>query len=542
MKRKVLAILLVFLLCASLLACGSKEKTQNTPGNSDNPGEASETKQDDTAFPTTKDITLTVWMPFSNTVIKSMDENPVVALIKEKTGVNLEFIHPTAGDEATALQLLFASGDLPDIIRFDNGQDASLTYQGGGEKGVKDGVLLKLNDLIDQYAPNYKAIMERGGQYQKDTVTDDGTIWAMYTVADTTEEPWCGLSYRKDWADDLGISEPVTLDDWHDLLTAFKEKKGADAPLMLPKDGIMVNSEFLSAFGVVKDFYQVDGTIKYGYTQEEMKDYVVLMNQWYEEGLIDPYFVANADFENGGDYVLPTSYVAADRTGAGEVSWAASHDGFYKLYKATQEEKIDFAPVVPPVLKEGDLTHYRYTTSPIYNPWVITTSCKYPEIAVQLLDWAYSDEGALIMNYGDPTNYSEKDGKLVFNDDILYNNDYDFPTLLGAKTWETCPGIRDYSRAYQNVDSSLLDSCKVWASANADYAIPAGVELSSEEGNEKASIMADITTYVEEMLPKYIIGDVGIDEWDSFVNQINSMNIDRAIEIQQAAFDRYMSR
>jgi ABC-type sugar transport system, periplasmic component len=548
MKKKLLSILLVFVLCFSLTACSSGKKDKDTAAPADSAkttdgGEEQKAAENpDTAFPVKKDVTLTIWMPFTNTIIKSMDENPVIKMIKDKTGVTLKFIHPSAGDEATSLQLLLASGDLPDIIRFDYGQNAQLTYPGGGGKGIQDGVLLKLNDLIEQYAPNYKAVLARGGDYQKNTVTDDGTIWAMYTVANTTEDPWCGLSYRKDWADELGLGKPVTLDDWHTMLTAFKEKKGAIAPLMLPANGIMVNSEFLSAFGAAKDFYQVDGKVKYGYVEDGMKNYVTLMNKWYKEGLIDPNFTTNADFKSAGGYVLPTSYVAANKTGAGEVSWAASQNGFCKLYKATKDEKLNFAPVVPPVQKAGDETHFRYTTTPIYYPWAITKSCKTPEIAVEFMDWAYSEEGSLIMNYGEASNYTKVDGKLKFNDDMLYNDKYDFPTLLNAKTWENCPGIRDYTRAYQNVDSTYLDSCKVWSSAKSDYVIPDGINFTSVEASEKAYIMADITTYVEESIPKFITGDTSMDKWDSFVKQIKSMNIDRAIELEQASLDRYMSR
>lgn len=547
MKRKLLSILLVFVMCFSLIACGSAKK-DNTAAPTDSAkkadsGNAQATSDNsDTAFPVKKDVTLTVWVQYTNTILKTMDDNPVVKMIKDKTGITLKFIHPTAGDEATSLQLLLASGNLPDIIRFDGGQNPTLTYPGGGEKGIQDGVLLKLNDLIDKYAPNYKAVIARGGDYEKNTVTDDGTMWAMYEVANSTEDPWCGLSYRKDWADDLGLKAPVTLDDWHTMLTAFKDKKGATAPLMIPANGIMVNSEFLSAFGAAKDFYQVDGKVKYGYIEDGMKNYVTLMNQWYKEGLIDPNFTTNADFKSAGGYVLPTSYAAANKTGAGEISWAASQNGFCSLYKATKDKKLNFAAVVPPIDKAGDETHYRYTTTPVYQPWAITTSCKTPEIAVEFLDWCYGDEGSQILNYGDPVNYTKADGKFKFNDDLLYNDKYDFPTLLSAKTWEQGPGVRDYTRAYQNVDSTYLDSCKVWSSAKNDDVIPDGINFTSDEASEKASIMADITTYVEESIPKFITGDTSLDKWDSFVKQVKAMNIDRAIELEQASLDRYKAR
>lgn len=531
MKRKVLSLLLTMGMILGLAACGS------SGGDGGQPSSGGQKKE--IVFPLEEEVTLTMWVPYSNTIIDTMEDNPVVKLIKEKTGVNLKFIHPASGEEETALQVLLLSKELPDIIRFDYGQNAALSYPGGGEKGVEEKVLLQLNDLIDQYAPNYKAIRARGGEYEKDTITDNGIIWAMYTVADVTEEPWCGLTYRKDWADELNIGEPVTLDDWHTLLTAFKEQKGADAPLMIPKTGIMVNSEFLSAFDVADGFYQVDGQVKYGYVEPGMKEYVELMRQWYDEGLIDPDFASTS--EDVG-HILPITYAVGGRTGAGEASWASSRNGFYSLFRATEEETIDFAPVKPPVRSASEPTHYRYITTAIYNPWAITTSCKNPEIAVALLDWMYTEEGSFLINYGEESNYTMQDGKAIMTDEFLYNSQYDYPTMLAAYTWEMCPGVRDYSRVYQNADSFLLDSCKVWASAPADYNIPIGVEMNSDEASEESAIMADINTLVEEKLPKFINGTLPMDQWDSFIQEIEKMNIERAIELHQTALDRYNNR
>ena len=72
--------------------------------------------------------------------------------------------------------------------------------------------------------------------------------------------------------------------------------------------------------------------------------------------------------------------------------------------------------------------------------------------------------------------------------------------------------------------------------------MPSGVELSSDEGSENSAIMADIDTYVKESIPKFITGQLSMDDWDGFVKQIKDMNIDRAIELHQAALDRYNNR
>lgn len=556
MKIKLGVILLVLAMCIGFTSCDSKEpESSSSVGNNSSQSASSnnglesenisnESESKNITFPLEEEVTLTIWMPYSNTLIDSMEDNEVVGIIEEELGINLEFIHPSQVDEETSLQVLFTSNDLPDIIRLDGGgQSATLKYPGGGEKGVADGIIMQLNDLVDQYAPNYQRVRERGGEYEKNTITDSGIMWAMYTVGDVYEKPWNGLSYRKDWADDMGLEAPVTLDDWYTMLTAFKNEKGADAPLMIPDCGIMANSEFLSAFDTAKDFYVVNGEIKYGYLEAGMKEYVTMMQKWYSEGLIDPEFAANEEFFDAGNgYGLPISYAVSGRTGAGVINWPSSRNGFSVMYRATDDESIDFYPVVPPVKKEGDVTYYRYTTSPVYNPWIVTTSCENPEIAVKFLDWGFSDEGSLIMNFGSEDNYTITEDGPWFIDDILYSEDHDLPTFLGAHTWEMLPGIRNVERAYQNTDSYYLSARDVWSTAKDDYVIPAGVELSVEEEKEYAEIMADINTYLKETIPKYIMGSIPMEDWDSVVEQLQSMKIDRAVKIQQAAYDRYNNR
>ncbi|MNI22949.1 hypothetical protein D3C73_765140 [compost metagenome] len=54
--------------------------------------------------------------------------------------------------------------------------------------------------------------------------------------------------------------------------------------------------------------------------------------------------------------------------------------------------------------------------------------------------------------------------------------------------------------------------------------------------------MSDITTYRDEMFIKFVIGAEPVENFDKFVEQINKFNLKRAIEIQQAAVDRYNAR
>ena len=81
----------------------------------------------------------------------------------------------------------------------------------------------------------------------------------------------------------------------------------------------------------------------------------------------------------------------------------------------------------------------------------------------------------------------------------------------------------------------------MWDKDGIDQILPP-VSLTTEEANEYQSLYADIQTYVQEMTVSFILGTTSLDTFDSFVSQLEKMNIGRVLEIQQAAYDRYMAR
>ena len=81
----------------------------------------------------------------------------------------------------------------------------------------------------------------------------------------------------------------------------------------------------------------------------------------------------------------------------------------------------------------------------------------------------------------------------------------------------------------------------VWSSDGTEWIVP-NTTMNTEESEEYQSIYADIKTLVEETTVGMIMGTIPVDNFDSYVEQLKAMNIDRAIEIQQAALDRYYER
>ncbi|HML46976.1 MAG TPA: ABC transporter substrate-binding protein, partial [Clostridia bacterium] len=80
-----------------------------------------------------------------------------------------------------------------------------------------------------------------------------------------------------------------------------------------------------------------------------------------------------------------------------------------------------------------------------------------------------------------------------------------------------------------------------WANGNRDRILPP-VLPTSDEAAEVASIMGEVTTYVNEMFTKFVMGVEPLDNFDTYMNNLKSLGVERAIELKQNQLDRYNAR
>lgn len=491
---------------------------------------------------TTSGETLTVWRmlhPTAAKYITNTAETESAKALEEQTGVHVEYIHPAVGQEATAFSLLLASGEYPDIIQMYN-----LEYPGGGDAAIEDGVFIRLNELIDEYAPNYKKWRESSEENMKMTTTDEGNIWAIYHLNDVAEGPFNGMSVRKDWLNKLGLDIPETIDDWYVMLTRFKNELGATAPLVMANNATVAykTDTFMSAYGVNREFFVgEDGQVKFGPMEPGYRDYIETMRKWYAEGLIDPDFLTRTNL----NYMAypPMDLVGTNQTGAFPNNWDMTQE-YWKEMGAVQDDSFYAVPVPAPVLNKGDTLHLGFKTYTALYPVAITKSCKDPVLAVKWLDYLYSEEGSRTINYGkEGVTYEMVDGKPVYTDLIKNNVDGIPPRdMIISKTFHDGMGLVDYRRFWQISNTSRLEAIQVWQSNN-DYAwVMPSVSLTVDEGNLKNDIYPDIATLVEEKTVRYIMGTESMDTYDAFVAQIEKMGIQKVIDVYQAALTRYNAR
>ncbi|UUZ82242.1 extracellular solute-binding protein [Paenibacillus sp. P26] len=208
------------------VACSSQPNTASNTSDNKNTSAAGTA----TTYPMKTDKTLSYWgeLPGNLTGVKSQHGDvPFFQEWQKQTGVKLKFTTAPTNQGKEALNVMLASGDLPDMIEY----DFLGAFPGGPEKAIKDGYILKLNDVIDKYAPNLKKYLKEHPEIDKMVKTDNGGYYAFpFLRGDPALQVYQGPIIRKDWLDELGLPIPETIDDWYTTLKAFKEKKGAAAP------------------------------------------------------------------------------------------------------------------------------------------------------------------------------------------------------------------------------------------------------------------------------------------------------------------------
>lgn len=559
--KKPVALLTAALTAVSLLAgCGSSAGESTDAGaqvkETTNANEAAETTAAgsdaeeaaapaEVTYPLAEGGTLTYWLQLNPNVsanFTNLGETELGKAWQEQTGVTVEFQHPASGQEKEQFNLIVADGSLPDIMEWQWVKQ----YPGGPEKAIKDGVIIPLNDIFDQYCPNIKKYLAENPEVDKMIKTDDGNYFAFPFIRG--EDKLCytvGGFIRQDWLDELGLEVPTTVDEWHEVLTAFKEKKGAEAPLCFDWSNFKDSNPIAFAFKVgtangTQFILDDEGKVAFAPAQEGYKDYLMTLNQWYEEGLIDR-DIATLN----GDQV--TAKMTSDKAGA-SVGWAASRMQLFMTSAQQTNPEYTLVATPTPTTEKGATPEYGYVENQFPDvAAAITSSCKNVELAAKFLDYGYSEAGHNLFNFGiEGVSYEMKDGKAEYTD-IVTNNPDGWPLAQSLAKYIRAnyngPFIQDLNYLEQYLQLPTVKECPgVWAVPDARKHTVPNITPTQDESKELATITNELGTYVAEMSLKFIFGTESFDNWDNYIETLNGMKLDRALEIENAALERYNAR
>lgn len=501
---------------------------------------ASEVQTEGISFPLKTPVTLTIWkMPINELASLYPDQGklPMWQELSKRTGIQFVIKTPPVGQEKDQFNLMVASGTLPDII---DGSGVRNFYPGGQSKAYGDGIIIKLNDLQEKYAPDLMKIYKKYPGVDAYAKDDAGNYLGIPFIRGQIELcTYNGMIIRQDWLDDLGLQMPETIDDWHTVLTAFKQKKGATAPLL-----DVFCQQFMGAYGISNGYFMEDGKVKYGWSDPRYKDFLTEMAKWYKEGLIDPEIATN-------NSKTRDAKACSEKTGAFNGN-AGGGIGKYMKQMETTKPKYKLAGAPNPVLKKGEGNRF-YLTEPTVSSSVccsITPKCKNPDVAMAFLNYGFTDDGYLLYNFGiEGTSYNWVDGYPKYTDAITKDPkglSMAATIQLYARSANQGPFVQDprYLEQYQALPEQN-EAIKTWSSHSekdegANLAYLRGV-LNQDESNAVASIDTQIVTYVSEMQYKFMEGQQALTDsaFDAYVSQLKTLGLEKAISVRQGAEDRF---
>lgn len=534
MNRKkismILSSMLGIVMLGSILSGCAKKTSDNTP--------ASKVEGGVVTYPIKSDVTLKYWVPLNSNVSagsKSLNDTEFAKKLIEKTGVKVEFVHPAQGQEKEQFNLLIASGDLPDIVE----HTWLASYPGGPEKALQDGVILKLNDTITKFAPNFDKYLKSNPDVAKLLKTDSGSYFMFpFLRGDEKLTISYGPILRGDWLKELGLSLPTTVSEWDTVLTAFKDKKGSAAPFTIEKN---LPENFISgAFGVNKGYYMMDGKVKYGPLEPGYKDYIQTMANWYKNGLLDKNFAT-----------LDLKGVAANMTNGksgATLGYPGSSIGTWMPAAKANTPEYELIAAPYPTKNKGETPIFAQKDFKVQGIGaIINAKSKNPEIAARLLDYAYSKDGNALYNFGtEGVSYKMENNYPKYTDEVTKNpNKLSMAQAVAQHARASYSGPFIQNKEYIEQFYSLpqqLNALEVWSKADAYKTKLPLITPTPEESAELAKIDSELSTYLDEMTLKFIMGTAPMSDYDKFAAQIKKLNAEKAVEIRQKALDRFNKR
>jgi putative aldouronate transport system substrate-binding protein len=436
MKKKLLSILMIVMIVASMLSgCGkekdSKDASQPIASKGGTDSESTAEEGGPKKFDDVKLKMLVCWNGGFKTASDQYN-NEVAKAIREKTGVTVEF-EGIMMSETEKLNLMFASGDMPDMI--------NAPYWGGssGETAVIkkagiEGRLLPIEDLLPNY-PNLANAYDIGVVSQSYLENDldykefggHRYILPQETPGDTADVTnWAyGVFVRGDVPEALGIDPASikTADDLYDFMVkakeyGFKDVNGNNCIVATTyhngwdSSGYSIN---LSSKKFSNYRKQEDGTYNYLPLTEGWTKRNLFIWKLVNQGLLDVECFKQSDSQADEKVGNGTALFAS-----AQYSSVINSTKLTGLYSAHPEMR--YVPVGPMTYKDGKPVVQLEQNGRGGSPAIIfPTTCSNIEAAMTYLDYVNSEEGARLCQYGieGDTYTMNSDGQPRLNSDLL---------------------------------------------------------------------------------------------------------------------------
>lgn len=465
-------------------------------------------------------------------------ELEVFKRLTELTNINFEFELSEGDTFNEQKNIALVGGEYGDMIwRADR---TSITDE---ETYGPQGVFLDLTDLINQYAPNIKALLEERPDIKAAVTSMDGKIYGLpYAFETATTQGHTGF-FDSRWMENVGITKvPETTDELYDMLVKFKEMDAngnGDATDEIPFGCQGLNTTIrrllIPAFTGTAEGLGFDiknGEVVYAPALPEYKEFLAYTNKLYTEGLLDPEFStqtsqqwqAKVKADMYGVYSASPTLLDAETTSTKQLSLPP-------LTSSTNSEKIAIQP--------DNLYPARA---------FITDKCKNPVAAIRLLDMFYATAENAVEGFSGQTLFLGYEGEhWKYTDDTKTAYEWIAPiTGFGdinksVSVNMELPGYLNFPAAPSGnpLMENKVEQVNAMQKPYYRAAYPINARFTAEESERGNVIENDLYTYVTMMTTKFIVGEVSLDKFDEYIDTINKTGLPELLEIKKAAYERW---
>jgi len=475
-------------------------------------------------------------------------DNPFIDFIREQFNINIKYKWVTTSDAyQQKVALMLATNDLADVMVV----DATTMKQMYEADQLSD-----LTEAWASYADSFtKELMGYGTSISFESGIIDGALYGIpYSVP--VNETMHALLLRSDWMDKLGLAEPHSFAELETILYAFAKQDpdgngandtyGIGMNKNLYGDGFELQTIANMMHAYPHAWIKKGDKVAYGSTQPEMKDVLMKLAQWYQDGLIDPEFTVK---DNNVEAELVMQGKLGAFTGVQWVSlmadciptcWRDDVNSAWKLFGVPQLS-VDEQPAKP--------IAYDNTSSFI----VVRKGYEHPEAAIKILNMMHrigaGDSRQYFATPEEFTNVWDYFGWMPMAPESIHGNIVKWVNVNAALAEGSDEKVQYNTNAlnlYNNINEYLVNH-DYRASDNSDARGTAGymyglnfcgqnfglattyAEQGLLEYDMKGAIVTDAMVDSQATLDKLeletftriITGEADISEFDTFVDQWN---------------------
>lgn len=343
---------------------------------------------------------------------------------------------------------------------------------------------------------------------------------------------------------------PTTIDELTEVLRQFHETYDSSMTLLVNADlddglAAVFNHANVGLTRQMIGFQQTapnSGEVVCAMASDGYFDHMTYLRELYAEGIISSDFLSiskeNGNFESS--YYTGVCGVWQDGGEVADPSYAEN----------AEDPNWTAVPMLTPTNngEESYMTSFAEYTGGMTTLY-ISTDCEEPEMALQFLNYGFTEEGMDLVAFGveGETFRRDENGRISYTEALTEHPEGVRNAEWGFLVNSWMPTMQQLESVYMKYESEkAIEACEMWTASakagNDSMALPSALmtALSSDELNTVFQYAGDLCTWFAEKTGKYIMGQIDVDEFHQAVEDANSIGLQEVTDAYQAAYDRYM--